>query len=72
MEVIKYGNTYKEAECKKCGALLSYCEADIIVESDYYEVFGSWHDTYREYIVCPECKREIKLKYIIDGKEQEL
>ena len=29
MEVIKHGNTYKEKECPGCGALLSYCNADI-------------------------------------------
>ena len=72
MEIIKHGKTNKEVECKKCGALFSYCEADIIKEADYYEVFEGWHDTYREYILCPECKNEIKLKYTVDGKEQKL
>ena len=73
MEVIRHGNTYREVECKKCGALLSYCEADINIIDDYDEVyFCRWHWIEKEYITCPECKNEIRLKYIIDGEEQEL
>lgn len=72
MEVLRHGNTYKEVECKKCGALLSYCEADVDNDYNWDEYFGEVHSIYKEYICCPECKNEIKLKYKVDGKEQEL
>lgn len=68
MEVIKHGNTYREKECQECGALLSYCLSEIIKESDWDEYFGEWHGFYKEYIVCPECKKEIIFSYIIDDE----
>ena len=71
MEVIKHGNTYKEKECPGCGALLSYGNADIITIEEK-EVFGecrwcNWH--VRKYIICPECKKQIDISWIVDGKE---
>lgn len=71
MEVIRHGNTYKEIECKRCTALLSYCAADIKdgdSRTDYYN--DSWHYFQRKYIVCPECKEQINISWIVDGKEQ--
>lgn len=69
MEVIKHGNTYKEIECKKCGALLSYCEADIKTKSrhGYYD-FEEYFET-TDYIECLECKEKINLKKFVDWKE---
>ena len=56
MEVLRHGNTYNEVECKKCGALLSYCKADIIETSKCEEVFGGdWYSSDEKYIYCPEC-----------------
>lgn len=69
MEVIRHGNTYKEIECKKCGALLSYYTADVKVSSNCEEYFGEIHSSCKKYITCPECKKEIVLSFRIDGKE---
>ena len=56
MEVLKHGNRYKEIECLKCGALLSYCNSDIR---------GYWKGrSYTELIICPECNERIILKQI--------
>lgn len=52
MKVLRHGNTYKEIECKKCGALLSYCKVDIKIE-EYMHT---------KYISCPECGKIITLK----------
>ena len=70
MEVIKHGNTYKEIECTKCKALLSYCEADIKGEGygDSYFI-ESKRNTYEKYVTCPECRKKIMLSFIIDGEE---
>lgn len=73
MQVIRHGNTYREIECKNCGALLSYCDSEVIKKSDCYEVFGGdWHSYSEEYIICPECKKKIVFSSIIDGKEQKI
>lgn len=69
MQVIRHGNTYREVECGHCGALLSYCESEIIKKDDWDEYFGGWHDSYKEYIICPECKKEIVFSFVIDGEE---
>ena len=70
MEGLRHGNTYREVECKKCCALLSYCDKDIIKKSDCYEVFGGDFYIYSEkYIICPECGSEIWFSRVIDGKE---
>ena len=68
MEVLRHGNTYKEVECKNCGALLSYCKSDIKEISKCEEVFGGdWHSVYEKYLYCPECNSKIILSLIIDG-----
>ena len=69
MEVIKHGNTYKETECTKCNAILSYCDTDIKHKNINDNYFGEWHYSYREYIICPECGHKINFSYIIDGEE---
>lgn len=70
MEVIRHGNTYKEIECKKCGALLSYSNADVKEINKCEEVFGGdWYTSCKKYITCPECEKEIVLSWKIDGEE---
>ena len=70
MKVIKHGNTYKETACNECGALLSYCRADIIDTSKYEEVFGGdWYYSDEKYIYCPECNSKIILSLIVDGEK---
>lgn len=69
MKVIKHGNTYREVECKNCGALLSYCEHEVTIESHWVDCFGEWKDFYKEYIICPECKKDIVFSFIVDGEE---
>ena len=61
MEVIKHGNTYKEVECPKCGALLSYCKKDVKNYDKCDEIFGEWHSHHKEYINCLDCDHEIIL-----------
>lgn len=63
MEVIRHGNTYKEVECKECGALLSCCERDIksyegLLPRIYNNVLY-YIETF--YVVCPECNNKIEL-----------
>ena len=70
MEVIRHGNTYKEVECKKCNALLSYHFSDIKTEFNCDEYFGEIHTSSRKWIVCPECKNQINISWKIDGEEQ--
>ena len=65
MEVIKHGNTYKEVECKKCGALLSYCKADVKEYNRYDDFFGE-HSYYEKYIKCLECNNKIILYSFAD------
>ena len=72
MEVIKHGNTYKEVECKKCGALFSYCKSDVIKESDYCEYYDRFHWIDKKYIICPECNNTITLEFKIDGDERDV
>lgn len=71
MDVLRHGNIYKEIECGKCGALLSYSKFDIRwhVSTDYYN--GDVHKSKTKYIVCPECEDKIVVKYYIDGVETE-
>ena len=71
MEVIKHGNTYREAECPGCGALLSYYKADVKYEKTEYYYLG-WNCTEKEYIRCPECKETILFKLVVNGEEQEI
>ena len=69
MNVLKHGNTYREIECKNCGALLSYCLSEVIKKSNWDDSFGEWHGFYKEYIICPECKKEIVFSFVVDGEE---
>ena len=70
MEVIKHGNTYREVECKKCGALLSYCKSDIKINSGYDDdYFGKIHSYHEEYIKCLDCGKKIILNSYIDGEK---
>ena len=70
MEVIRHGNTYKEVECEKCNALLSYCKADITKLSKCQEVFGGdWYSSEEQYLYCPECNEKIILSLIVDGEK---
>lgn len=71
MKVLRHGNTYKEIECGKCGALLSYCNGDIITWTNRCDYFGEMHCVARQFIKCPECNRQITLRYLVDGIETE-
>lgn len=78
MKVLRHGNTYKEIECDKCGALLSYCEVDVEIKKyDQYKYIPSYNENvclahFQElFIECPECSNEIVLKYYVDGVEME-
>ena len=63
MEVIKHGNTYKEIECVKCGAILAYCKSDIKVDhtTKYLDIYDEWYYSEETYVTCPECRTKIKL-----------
>ena len=61
INIIKPGYL-KEAQCSKCGAVLSYDENED-VETRYEKGM----ETYRKpvkYITCPQCKNEIVLKAV--------
>ena len=62
MQVIKHGNTYKEIECPKCNAWLSYCDSDIESRCDMGNYHGQLYTISKEWIVCPECYEKIVLK----------
>ena len=68
MIVIKHGKTYSEITCQ-CKAVLGYTEKDIKKEFRTEEYAGDFHTIEKTYITCPECNKQICLKYLIDGKE---
>ena len=62
IKVIK-PRTRKNVECANCGALLSYEEEDV-KRSATKTFSGTAYDpfnTYKNYIICPECGEEITL-----------
>lgn len=69
MNVLRHGNTYKEKECTKCGALLSYSSKDVKTKFDGSDYGGEIHTFSRKWIVCPECNKEIEISFVIDGEE---
>ena len=69
MKVIRHGNTHKEVECPKCGALLSYTLADVKMDFGVEEYFGEMHSYDKRHIICPECKRGIIFSLKVDGEE---
>ena len=68
MIVIEHGKTYNEITCQ-CKAVLGYTKKDI--KKDFWtETYaGDFHTVENIYITCPECNKQICLKYLIDGKE---
>ena len=65
IKIIKPGYL-KEAQCSKCGAVLSYDENED-VETRYEKGIASTMETYRKpvkYITCPQCNNEIILKAV--------
>ena len=65
IKIIKPGYL-KEAQCSKCGAVLSYDENED-VETRYEKDIASTMETYRKpvkYITCPQCNNEIILKAV--------
>lgn len=69
MEVLRHGNTYKEIECDKCGALLSYCESDIKKDHTSKCYSGEISRTCKTYVTCPECHKMITLSLVVNGEE---
>lgn len=65
IKIIKPGYL-KEAQCSKCGAVLSYDENED-VETRHEKGIASTMETYRKpvkYITCPQCNNEIILKAV--------
>ncbi len=64
IKILKPG-TLKEATCYKCGAVLSYDEAEDVKEENIEKYFptnmpsGFGHK--QKYIICPQCKNKIIL-----------
>lgn len=56
IKIIKAG-TRKEAECEKCGAVLSYEKCDVKTETKTNTL-----TSFKQYITCPQCGNEIILK----------
>jgi uncharacterized protein YbaR (Trm112 family) len=72
MKILKHGNAYKETECPNCKALLAYTDNDVKETDCSEEVLFTWHHIFRQYIICPECKKEINLIFEIDGEKQKI
>ena len=72
MEVLRHGNTYKEIECPKCGALLSYCDRDIHYFNSSIEYDGEIHFLEKLYVICPECKDFVNIQWLLDGIETDI
>lgn len=68
MIVIKHGKTYKKITCQ-CQAVLGYTDKDIKKDFKTHEYGGKYHTIEKTYITCPECKKQICLQYLVDGKE---
>ena len=67
--------TKKEIECDKCGALLSYDEKEDVITSDatirmYKNSFPVFGERYF-FIICPQCKHEIKLNLELEETEND-
>lgn len=62
IKILKPG-TLKEATCQKCGAVLSYDEAEDVKEDSVEKHFAtnipSGFGYKQKYIVCPQCKNKI-------------
>lgn len=62
IKILKPG-TLKEATCQKCGAVLSYDEAEDVkedsVEKHFVTNMPSGFGYKQKYIVCPQCKNKI-------------
>lgn len=56
IRIIEHG-TIKIKQCKNCGCLFYYEKEDI--EHNTYFNFGVFGDY--EYVICPQCKEEIRL-----------
>lgn len=56
IKIIERG-TIKRERCEKCGCLFSYEKEDIKHNS-----FRTYTDSYYDYIICPQCKKEIRLR----------
>lgn len=69
MEIIEHGNTYNVTSCPNCNAMFSYVKKDITTKDIVNIDFGEPYHTYIEYIKCPECNKQIKLKFQINGED---
>lgn len=69
MIVIEHGRTYDMITCVHCKAVLGYTLKDIKKDYRTEEYAGDFHTIEKTYITCPECNKQIYLKYLIDGKE---
>lgn len=49
----------KRVTCKNCSAILEYLPKD--VSSRELHSFGEWDGTFY-YIICPDCKQEVKVR----------
>lgn len=62
MRIIKHGNKYsknKIAICPLCGCEFEYDNNDTEIEKSF--CFMTYPPTYKTYVKCPECDKEICL-----------
>lgn len=64
IEIIKRG-TKKTCTCRECGCVFSYEDEDIEVETYHaLDIMQMGDDSYKEYVQCPQCNKEVILKQI--------
>lgn len=69
MKIIRHGKKYQEMSCPYCDCYFSFTPNDITIKEDVGEYEKYLHTCYNESIFCPECKKKIVLKNIVDGEE---
>lgn len=72
MQILTHGATYREKECKDCGAIIGYSYRDVEHKTIRDAYNGSIHETTSEFIYCPECGCRLVLSLRIDGVSREI
>lgn len=64
MKIIKHGSKYSEnkiATCSLCGCEFEYDDNDIGIDKSFNSMTFPLLSTYKTYVKCPECDKEICL-----------
>lgn len=60
VEVIKRNEMKEQIMCCSCGSILEYSPSDAYIDKEYDHLLR--YETHKHYILCPVCKKHIKVK----------